>query len=270
MVNWKLPEPTDRLIAALIAAHPALKIDYQTMVIYFGQGANYDTMHGRLRRCHILAEELQKETRERGGITDLPRARKSTTGTGFSTPRTPRGPRNGIQKASSSSSSRGKVFPRPLDLVTPTRSGPAARNGGSAIEAITIDDDFMELESTIRPAVKTDSRTVFPIVDTSSEDDIEIIDHPASFRIGKVEQPPQPSNTFFSYSGINNENGYGLKPERTESVLLDTTTNEADRAKTVAPIPPPSNLTTDPFNTSMGGFFVNSDYDIDDIYGGVA
>ncbi|PYI03796.1 hypothetical protein BO78DRAFT_273652, partial [Aspergillus sclerotiicarbonarius CBS 121057] len=138
MVNWKLPESTDRLIAALIAAHPGLKIDYQTMATYFGQGATYDTMHGRFRRCHILAEELQRDTRERGVITDLPKARKLATST-TSTPRTPRGPRNGIQKASSLSS-RGKPSVRPSNLVTPTRNGPAARGGGSAMEAILIED----------------------------------------------------------------------------------------------------------------------------------
>ena len=138
------------------------------------------------------------------------------------------------------------------------------------MEAILIEDGFVEYESTVKPAVKMDSRTIFPIVDTSSEDDIEIIDHSASSssRIGNVEPPPQPTIPLFPYNGIGNENGYVLNPKGTEKVILNTT-NETDRAETIAPVPS-SNLTTDPFNTSMGGFFENLDYNMDDVYGGIA
>ncbi|RAL02416.1 uncharacterized protein BO80DRAFT_34294 [Aspergillus ibericus CBS 121593] len=271
MVNWKLPESTDRLIAALIAAHPGLKIDYQTMAIYFGHGATYDTMHGRLRRCHILAEELQKETQERGGLPDLPKGRKFAIST-TSTPRTPRGPRNGIQKASSSSSRAKPFFRTSSSLVTPTRSGPTARNPGSAMEVILIDDEFVDV-------IKTGPQSVLPIADTSSEEDIEIIHHsaPASAptpapRINKAESLfHQPPTSFLPYTGFNNVNGYGGEPEQAEIVKVIPSANEPERTETVAPIPIPSNtLSNDPFSTSLGGFFDNPEYDMDDIYGGVA
>ncbi|PYH49946.1 uncharacterized protein BP01DRAFT_378556 [Aspergillus saccharolyticus JOP 1030-1] len=147
MVNWKAPESTDRLIASLIVAHPGLKLDYRAMAIAFGQGASYDSIEGRFRRWRKMADELRGEVEARGiSLTEF-RGRNSLSGS--STPRTPRGPRNGVSKAGQSASSSRKDGRTVSTQKTPTRpmnngSRASAIRGESLVQAIFVEDGSEE------------------------------------------------------------------------------------------------------------------------------
>ncbi|KAK6361689.1 hypothetical protein TWF730_005403 [Orbilia blumenaviensis] len=67
-----------KLLAALIAAHPELKLDYHKIAVYFGDGATYDAIQSCMRRVKSKAEELRKEveTGVRPNITPKPTPRK--------------------------------------------------------------------------------------------------------------------------------------------------------------------------------------------------
>lgn len=175
MVNWKNSESNDRLFAAVIAAHPGLKVlpphsyrqtdsptnepqlDYQAMATYFGQGATYDAIEGRFRRYRKMAEDLKTEARDRG-IVHVPRGR----GSGVTTPRTPRTGR-GITK--NTSSSKSKKDANRSNLTSPSRRG-AARSthaGMSSLDAICLDgntSDEDERKADKEPEVKSETSAI--------------------------------------------------------------------------------------------------------------
>ncbi|GIJ84724.1 hypothetical protein Asppvi_003575 [Aspergillus pseudoviridinutans] len=154
MVNWKANESTDRLIAVLIAAHPGLKLEYQAMATLFGQGATYDAIEGRFRRYRKMADEVKADALSRG-ITELPRGRNGTTSSSSVTPRTPRGPRSGITKPSSSTGRSRKSTVSQV-LSTPTKRGQGRGgsnnngNGMSFMEAIFLDDGLSEEDKKVK------------------------------------------------------------------------------------------------------------------------
>ncbi|KAF7178421.1 hypothetical protein CNMCM7691_007117 [Aspergillus felis] len=154
MVNWKANESTDRLIAVLIAAHPGLKLEYQAMATFFGQGATYDAIEGRFRRYRKMADEVKADALSRG-ITELPRGRNGTTSSSSVTPRTPRGPRSGITKPSSSTGRSRKSTVSQV-LSTPTKRGQGRGgsnnngNGMSFMEAIFLDDGLSEEDRKVK------------------------------------------------------------------------------------------------------------------------
>ncbi|EAW08474.1 uncharacterized protein ACLA_032090 [Aspergillus clavatus NRRL 1] len=158
MVNWKTTESTDRLIAALIAANPGLKLEYQAMATLFGQGATYDAIEGRFRRYRKMADELRSSALSRG-ITELPRGRNGTA-SASSTPRTPRGPRGGITKPGSASSTgrsrKGGVKDVP---GTPSRRG-AGRAGLSLMDAIFVDAEAEEEVEEVKVKVKNEAAEI--------------------------------------------------------------------------------------------------------------
>ncbi|KAK6341005.1 hypothetical protein TWF696_009317 [Orbilia brochopaga] len=55
-----------KLLAALLAAHPALKPDYKAIAVYFGDGATYDAIQGCMRPIRRRAEKLREEVE--GGL----------------------------------------------------------------------------------------------------------------------------------------------------------------------------------------------------------
>ncbi|KAJ5178770.1 hypothetical protein N7492_001980 [Penicillium capsulatum] len=52
---------TEKLISALIASHPSLKLDYNAIADMYGEGANYNTMEHRFRRYRKEAETLRAQ-----------------------------------------------------------------------------------------------------------------------------------------------------------------------------------------------------------------
>ncbi|GAD97992.1 hypothetical protein NFIA_022310 [Paecilomyces variotii No. 5] len=157
MVNWKSADATERLIGAIIAAHPSLKLDYSGMALMYGRGASYDSIEGQFRKYRKQAEQLKTEA-SANGVTLPPRGR----GNG-GTPRTPRGPRgarNGVTK-STPSSSKGKTQQSNLDakvLCTPSRK--MGSRGQNAIEAIDLDDDSDMSMFNINTPVKIKSEKI--------------------------------------------------------------------------------------------------------------
>ncbi|RAH67034.1 uncharacterized protein BO66DRAFT_355544 [Aspergillus aculeatinus CBS 121060] len=189
MVNWKAPESTDRLLASLIVAHPGLKLDYKAMATAFGQGASYDSIEGRFRKWRKMADELRGELDSRGiNFTEL-RARNSSSG--ILTPRTPRGPRNGVTKASqpTPSSSRARRDGRTISQKTPTRpakGGSSTRtptsHGGSLVQAIFVEDSIEE-EDKKDLTFKRESSEAVPyglITPVKEPNDLMIVDSPAT------------------------------------------------------------------------------------------
>ncbi|KAK6534342.1 hypothetical protein TWF281_005665 [Arthrobotrys megalospora] len=72
-----------KLLAALLAAHPELKPNYEKIAIYFGDGATYDAIQGCMRRVRTKADELRKEveTGVRPNVTPKPTPKKRAAGT---------------------------------------------------------------------------------------------------------------------------------------------------------------------------------------------
>ncbi|PYH99947.1 hypothetical protein BO71DRAFT_368123 [Aspergillus ellipticus CBS 707.79] len=225
MVNWKVPEATDRLFAALIAAHTGLKLDYHAMAILFDQGATYDAIEGRFRKYRKLADELRQEANERG-VIDIPKGR-SSTGSACSTPRTPRGPRNGIQKISSSS--RRQTSLRTSNISSPTKFG-LNRTGQSVMEAICVDDDSSRDEAKVKKE---------PAASTSCDSDIEIITPPPATIFKDINRRSGTKNPFFSPR---------LKSEQAETLSLPTIpdhvqdTHAQSLPPSLPPPPPPPQL----------------------------
>ncbi|PYH65441.1 uncharacterized protein BO88DRAFT_418553 [Aspergillus vadensis CBS 113365] len=217
MVNWKQAESADRLCAALVVAHPSLKLDYNAIAAYFGQGATYDAIQNRFRKVHTFADQLRQEAIERG-ITDIPvaKTRKSTTGSIASpAPRTPRMGRNGIQKPVSSSSSRRRPTPRtPANFITPTRSGTGSSKAGQSImDAISLEDDMLDDEKTdLKPTLKAESRsaqistTAGPASDESDVEIIEMPPSPPAITTGKAEDFYVSTSSFPSYPSFSVSN----------------------------------------------------------------
>src|SRR5437016_1155272 len=64
MVNWTTTESCTRLLAAIYAAHPTMKFNYNEIAHMYGEGATYDAIEGRFRKIKLAAEELRKAAEE--------------------------------------------------------------------------------------------------------------------------------------------------------------------------------------------------------------
>ncbi|KKK18576.1 hypothetical protein ARAM_005725 [Aspergillus rambellii] len=192
MVNWKASENIDRLIAVLIAAHPNFKVpststmgaaaitgqsdifqlEYQAMATLFGQGATYDAIEGRFRKYRKMADELKAEAASRG-ITELPRGRNSSS----ATPRTPRGPRNGITKPSPCSSTGKGRRDASRAVTSPTKRGVKKVAGRSIMDAIFVDDRPVPEDE---GKIKSEAAEILSGIGSAGFPDVEIISPPTS------------------------------------------------------------------------------------------
>ncbi|KAA8894507.1 hypothetical protein FN846DRAFT_762536, partial [Sphaerosporella brunnea] len=59
-VTWSA-EKYQRLLAATVAAHPELKLNYNKIAAMFGEGTTYDSIETRYRQVKKQAKELQAE-----------------------------------------------------------------------------------------------------------------------------------------------------------------------------------------------------------------
>ncbi|RFU25836.1 hypothetical protein B7463_g10504, partial [Scytalidium lignicola] len=59
MPNWKTYESSVRLLAAIIAAHPGLKLNYEETAKYYGDGAGYKTIWSRCAKIKDTAQALR-------------------------------------------------------------------------------------------------------------------------------------------------------------------------------------------------------------------
>ncbi|KAJ5989245.1 hypothetical protein N7481_004455 [Penicillium waksmanii] len=66
-----------RLIAALLAAHNGIKLDYNAIAKMYGEGANYNTMEHKFRVYRKDAEVLHAEASDRLGTDAAPSAENS-------------------------------------------------------------------------------------------------------------------------------------------------------------------------------------------------
>ncbi|KAL4797412.1 hypothetical protein BDV19DRAFT_387220 [Aspergillus venezuelensis] len=138
MVNWTA-ENTTRLVAALIAANPGIKLDYNATAAIFGQGATYDTIEYRFRTYRKMAEKLKAEAIKNGVSLDkIPRGRPAT-----GTPRTPRS-QNKVAKTSSAKGSRSGTGAK--GLSTPTKCGRKNTGGTTLLQPILVHSDEDENE----------------------------------------------------------------------------------------------------------------------------
>ncbi|GES58706.1 hypothetical protein ATEIFO6365_0004085700 [Aspergillus terreus] len=259
MVNWKTQESTDRLFASIIAAHPGLKLDYNTMAAMFGQGATYDAIEGRFRRYRKMAEELKAEARA-NGHTDVPRGRNTPS----TTPRTPRGPRSGITKPTSSG--RGKRDAVARNLASPSKHGASAK-GRSLMDAIFVDDND---EAIPRPKLEPKTAAAAML-----DADLEIIDTPASISSAastatttKVETPENVHSFASVFGAVKLEDGGN------GNAVFD----DGSVAPAATPAPRAARATVEPASMPQDVFglenfyFPNppAGYELDDIYGGAA
>ncbi|KAL4960318.1 uncharacterized protein BDV14DRAFT_204848 [Aspergillus stella-maris] len=169
MVNWTA-ENTTRLVAALIAANPGIKLDYNATAAIFGQGATYDTMEYRFRTYRKLAEKLKAEAIKNGVSLDkIPRGRQAT-----GTPRTPRS-HNKVAKISSAKGSRSGTSVK--GLSTPTKSGRKNIGGTTLLQPILVHSDEDENEDEAKDEedqckIKTEMDTA-GIIPSIEDSDIE-------------------------------------------------------------------------------------------------
>ncbi|RPA99552.1 hypothetical protein L873DRAFT_890652 [Choiromyces venosus 120613-1] len=76
MVVWTA-ENCQRLLAALVSAHPELKLDYNAIAVLFGQGATYDSIAHRFRHIRAEAKTLRAQVKPGAAPPGPPRRRKS-------------------------------------------------------------------------------------------------------------------------------------------------------------------------------------------------
>ncbi|KAL4943880.1 hypothetical protein BDV06DRAFT_220839 [Aspergillus oleicola] len=143
MVSWTAENNT-RLIAALLAANPGIKLDYNAIAAMFGQGTTYDTIEYRFRIYRKAAEKLKVEAANNGVSLDkIPRGRQTTR-----TPQTPRSSGNRIAKTSASAStSAGKGRKNNAKgFSTPTKSARKRTGGMSLLQPILVHSDEEDTE----------------------------------------------------------------------------------------------------------------------------
>ncbi|RHZ65663.1 uncharacterized protein CDV56_107548 [Aspergillus thermomutatus] len=260
MVNWKANESTERLIAVLVAAHPGLKLEYQAMATLFGQGATYDAIEGRFRRYRKMADEIKAEALSRG-ITELPRGRNSTTGNRSVTPRTPRGPRGGITKPSSSNGTgRSRKSNVSQLLSTPTQRGQGRGGGGSNngngngmsfMEAIFLDDGVSEEDS----KVKNEAAEILTgLVDNSAVvHDLTVASTPSasSASVASMKMEDVAESFSSAFGGAVKQEGQGIGHVAAGDIDVPA-------------------IEHDEFDMAGLYFHGHGGYDMDDIYGGAA
>ncbi|KAL4949645.1 hypothetical protein BDW69DRAFT_188092 [Aspergillus filifer] len=187
MVNWTA-ESTTRLVAALIAANPSIKLDYNATAAIFGQGATYDTIEYRFRTYRKMAEKLKAEAIKNGVSLDkIPRGRQGT-----GTPRTPRSQNRVAKTSSAASSGRGsKSGAGTKGLSTPTKSSRRGGGGGTTLlQPILVHSDEDENEDEAKDEndfckIKTEMKTA-GIIPSVEDSDIEGAAVHTQFREGMV------------------------------------------------------------------------------------
>ncbi|KLJ06307.1 hypothetical protein EMPG_10291 [Blastomyces silverae] len=117
-ITWD-KKAIERIIGALLAAHPGFTPNYSAIAAYFGQSATYDSIQGRFRAYHKVAEEMRRDNPEPAGSRTPVRR---TTGNGR------------VSKPSSTPKGRRTLAP-----LTPTKSGKTKLENG-VLEAILIDE----------------------------------------------------------------------------------------------------------------------------------
>ncbi|KUL87304.1 hypothetical protein ZTR_03327 [Talaromyces verruculosus] len=147
MVNWQDPQAYLRLVAAIYAGNPNIKIDLTSTALAYGCGATDRSIHNQLYKCRQLAEVLKNEV-EKSGVKRPPRGSENDAATAPKTPRTPRVQSGGVSKSggggggASSSRARGSAAAKGrknLDTPTKTGRGTFTTAGYSMIDAIAVD-----------------------------------------------------------------------------------------------------------------------------------
>ncbi|PGH33823.1 hypothetical protein GX50_03392 [[Emmonsia] crescens] len=117
-INWD-KKAIERIIGALLAAHPGFTPDYTTMAVHFGQGATYDSMQGRFREYRKIAQSMRQDN---PGLATSRTPVRHTPGSGR------------VSKPSSTAKNRRMQTP-----LTPTKSG-KVKAENSIFDAILIDE----------------------------------------------------------------------------------------------------------------------------------
>ncbi|KAI9856887.1 MAG: hypothetical protein M1813_008724 [Trichoglossum hirsutum] len=60
MVNWTVKESYTRLLAAIYAAHPSVRFNFNEIARFYGEGATYDAIEGRFRAIKKEATSLRE------------------------------------------------------------------------------------------------------------------------------------------------------------------------------------------------------------------
>jgi hypothetical protein len=77
MVNWGAKESYTKLLAAIYAAHPGVKFNFNEIAHFFGDGATYDAIEGRFRIIKKEAAALREKAGNPG--PSAIRRRKATS-----------------------------------------------------------------------------------------------------------------------------------------------------------------------------------------------
>ncbi|RMJ27895.1 hypothetical protein PHISP_01238 [Aspergillus sp. HF37] len=99
MVYWKSNRSAERLLSAIFAAHPNLKLDSHAIALCYGEGASHIAIENRIRLHRKEGEKLQDEAGSVDGHS-TPTGRYAAL-----TPRTPRNRSNRESKSKTKSSS---------------------------------------------------------------------------------------------------------------------------------------------------------------------
>ncbi|PGH06045.1 hypothetical protein GX51_02636 [Blastomyces parvus] len=123
----------DRIIGALLAAHPGFNPNYKAIAGYFGQGATYDSIQGRFRTYHKMADKMREDNPNPEAASSCTPVRRTTS--------------NGrVRKLSSTPKGRRTKAP-----LTPTKPGKTKTEHGIH-EVISIDEEsdcFIKHDSSV-------------------------------------------------------------------------------------------------------------------------
>ncbi|KAJ5584684.1 uncharacterized protein N7459_004484 [Penicillium hispanicum] len=149
----------ERVLAALLAAQPGIRLDYNAIARMYGQGAKYNTMEHKFRGYRKFAEELTREAGDEPNLT--PR------------PRTTRAPRTGPK--STGSRKKGKAA-----KGTEAEMSIASGTEGAREAPIQLSDDNLEAFSPIKSEIKKEQDDVSSIMGIKKhplEDLVEVEDN---------------------------------------------------------------------------------------------
>ncbi|PGH17703.1 hypothetical protein AJ80_04711 [Polytolypa hystricis UAMH7299] len=139
-ITWN-QEAIERIVAALLAAHPGLQPNYKAMAIYFGQGATYDSMQGRFRGYRKVADTMREEHPNVDTTMTPRRSTSTTTGTSMGTgTRTPSSSRVRNGRVTKPSTTKAANSARKTGADTPSKTGRGGR-GNSVLDSIMVDDE---------------------------------------------------------------------------------------------------------------------------------
>ncbi|KAJ5390878.1 uncharacterized protein N7496_001946 [Penicillium cataractarum] len=169
----------ERVIAALIAANPKMRLDYGGIAQMYGLGAKYNTMEHKFRAWRKLAETLRVAAGEEGPLTQPQTA-----------PRTPRTPNTRGKKATPASKKATPTAKNKVDKDTKDVKAADTAEAEDVVDISSDDDTPIKVKREVKDETEV-TRSLLGIKSHSIlhgdiDDEVQLMEEPAAKRV-KIE-----------------------------------------------------------------------------------